>query len=200
MNKIFRVLSDLLPGNNEKEPFLIKITDAGPAKLYIKKLIRIIRKYPELQQNPKDTIKLSQLQLGDMVIFGESSSFDYTIIEEIKGDRELMKLRKYTMYDLVKNENRIANAIERYVEKHSKRPCRCTDDVDINITITVENDAPVKKKPTSFDVVDIFDTFVRVGYHIYDIRVDLCTGKEWVIIGGDAYQVKTNWCGKKYLA
>jgi len=161
--------------------FAVVMTDEGTAKLYIKKFKRMLKEYPYLIQNPSDSRSLSSLEYGDIVLFGNNSSYDYTILQ---GNNELMKLRKnrVVLYDVVSEETRIANALERYVEKNSVIcPCLRWKKVsepkaDVTVTISIE-EVPAPKKVATLEVVDIYDAFVKVGWNIYYTVTDTWTGK-----------------------
>lgn len=198
MQNLLEQFAELFAPKKEKvEQFAVIITDEGRAELYIKKFRRLLKEYPFLKQNPKDKISLSKLSFGDIVVFGNNSSYDYTITDE-----PLMKLRKFIMYDLISDETRIASALDRYVEKNGICPCWPKavkkNNYDVTITVTLEEN-PKPKKIATLEVVDIYDAFVKVGWNIYYTTTDTWTGKQYVSIDGNVFEIKTNRFGQKFL-
>lgn len=201
MNKFIEAFSNLINPAKE-EQFAVVITETGDVQLYTKKLKRLIKKYPWLQQNPNDNLSLNDLEYGDIILFGSSSSYDYTILE---GKKAMMKIRNVKKYDVVTESGRIARALEHYVEKNSKHSCWCRpsrkcndDDVTIvNITVT---DKPKPRVLRTLDVADIYEGFVKIGWNIY--YVDNCrySGRQFVNIEGETYEIKTDRFGDKYFA
>jgi hypothetical protein len=198
MNRIIIGLRELTKSISRSSKFAVIITKDGDKELYVKKFRREMKKYSWLQQNPDDNLSLSELEYGDIVLFGSSSSYDYTILE---GKKALMKLKNILKYDVVTESDRIARALEHYAEKNSVCPCwhrpsrKSDPDVIINVTVTE------KKKPfvvNTYDVVDIYDGFVKVGWNIYYIETSRA-GKQYVDIDGTTYQIKHNVFGQKYL-
>jgi hypothetical protein len=203
MSNLLEMLFEKLSGSKTPDTFAVVMTDEGDAKLYIKKFKRLLKEYPFLIQNPNDRLSLSSLEYGSIVLFGNNSSFDYTILQ---GNNELMKLRKNRtiLYNVVSDEVAIANALERYVEKNSVI-CPCLrwkkavkPEADVTVTISIE-EVPTPKKVATFDVVDIYDAFVKIGWNIYYTTTDTWTGKQYVNVDGTVFQIKTNRFGQKYL-
>ena len=201
MNKFIEAFSNLISQNKE-EQFAVVITETGDAQLYTKKLRRLIKKYPWLQQNPSDNLSLNDLEYGDIILFGNSSSYDYTILE---GTKAMMKLKNVVKYDVVNESGRIARALEHYVKKNSRRsswfqPLRKSynDDVTVvNITIT---NKPKPRVVRSFDVADIYEGFVKIGWNIYYVDNCRCSGRQFVNIDGEVFEIKADRFGDKYLA
>jgi hypothetical protein len=196
------MFAELMTPKEVKKPvFAVVMTDEGSEKLYIKKFRRLLKEFPFLLQNPNDRRTLSSLSYGDIVVFGNSSSFDYTILT---GNTELMKLKNVTLYDVVTEESRIADALEYYIEKNSVRPFWRTSskkEADVTVTITIEDTPkPKAKKVATIEVPDFYDAFVKIGWNIYYVTLDTWTGKEYINVDGTVLEIKKNIFGQKYLS
>jgi hypothetical protein len=198
MTNILSKLSELLNPSSKNAPFAVLITDTGESKLYIKKFKRLLTKYPGLLEASSRFRRksLKNAEYLDLIVFGNNSSFDYIVLE---NELEMLKIQTRKIYQLVEDYDQVVKALEEYVEKNNIRKEEDVD-IEINLNITIE-EAPVKpKKVATYEVVDIFDTFVRVGWDIYEIYVDTYTGKELVKIGNKVFQIKKNLFGQKYLS
>jgi hypothetical protein len=198
MNRVSKIISNVL--NPTPSKFAVVITEKGNSMLYIKKFRRLMDKFPGLIQNSNDNLSLKELEYGDVVLFGSSSSYDYTILE---GKNKTMKLKNTILYDVTSESDRIARALEHYTEKNSICPCfrkratrRCNDDVDIFI---ITESKPKPRIIESYDVADIYDGFVKIGWNIYYTYTGYA-GRQFVNVEGTRHQIKEDRCGNKYLA
>lgn len=183
----------------KKDGFVVIMTDEGKDRLYLKKLIRLIRKNELLVQAPASMRDkaLSSTEYLDFIAFGLNNDFDYTVIED---ENEMKKYKMKKVFNLVEDFDSIVKALDLYLDSNNKKSS--DDDLEIEIKITIEEDAPVKKNKSSkvYDVVEIYDRFVRIGWDVYDIYVDVDTKREYVFVGNFRYEIKKDIFGRKYLA
>ena len=182
--------------SSKKKGFNIVVTEEGNQKYYLKALEKELKKYPFLKQQGFFTRRnsLSSASYLDVVVFGGSNKFDYTVtnmIEEVPVNNK--------SFDLISEFSKIRERLAEYVEKNYPQKVNNKKfDIEINIEFTKEK--PAVKSKSKYEVYRIHDTFVKIGYKTYDIYVDTLTGDEYIKLNGQKIFILEDKCGDKYLA
>ena len=178
---------------NKRKSFAVLMDGNSRSRSFIE----LIKSVPSL----KERFNLTTITDGDWVIFGTSKDYDYEIItnETIVMQRKINRL-----YSLLSDTEEVLDNLREYVKKNKKRQTRT---VSVSYSepiglITFETERPVVKKTTyiSAEPVTVHDTFVKVGYDYFVIKVDPYTEEEYVKIDGKVYLVKRGRNGEGYLA
>lgn len=208
---------------SKRAPFLVVNTDRKNGK-YINKLVKEIRKHH--LDEADFGIDLSYIQPLDIIIFGDAASsedYDVRVTDDKDEVNELdgRKFKSSKTFDLVEDWDEVIRQLEKYANNNYSY----TRPRDL-ICCTVEErkqqqrrERKNKKSHTIYAIsgnVDIIDTsleeewrekkvtifcnFVKIGYNMYDIYVDLC-GNEFIFYGKRKTKlfVNTSIWGEKYL-
>ena len=173
---------------NKRKSFAVLVDDSFCREV----LLKSIEAFPL-----RERCGLTSITYGDWVIFGTSKDYDYEIItnETIVMQRKINRL-----YSLLSDTEEVLDNLREYVKKNKKRQIRTVTYSDG--LITFETERPVVRKTTyvSAEPVTVHDTFVKVGYDYFVIKVDPYTEEEYVKIDGKVYLVKRGRNGEGYLA
>lgn len=194
----------------EKEyPFVVLNTD-NDYGFYVRRLVEEIKSVGELSQIPKVLrIKsLKEIKTGDLIVFGDSNGLiDYDFRIETNAKRlEHLDGRKYKVYDLIKDFNKVIDRLHKYAEANFNLGSKEETEVEINVNVNVPLDRTNYKSIVGVsypyvnkEKVTIFDNWVKIGYNQYDIFVDLF-GNEMIYVDGYKFFVKEDRFGRKYLS
>lgn len=190
-----------------KKKFAIYIDEPGREKLYLKKLIELIKNdYSFLKEKGRLLREktISKAKIGDFIIFGEKGKvYDYTTVSEDTFDEYFSN---YSVLSLREDFSKVKKTIGKYVQQNY-------DDtgvylvIDDNTTLVVDDiiykDKPTRKKNKKrnslrLDEVRVFHEYVQVGWDNYDIYLD-AHDNEFVVIDGNVYYVDRNSSDKAVL-
>lgn len=131
---------------------------------------------------------LNALSYGDVVLIGTGSKYDYEITTRCA--RSNMPKNKV---GLSLNTKDVFDSLYSYYNPPKQKTvlkCECK---------WVEK--PVEKRVVlNVEPYRVHDRFVKVGYEIFPIKNNICTGKRTVKIDGKKFLVKKDHCGNGYLA
>lgn len=227
VSDLFSLLISNEPANNMKYPMIIHCSDFSKTRVHVKKLINLIKKYPKLRQQsltvePK---RMNKLGLGDLVVFGDSprfSKYDYRIELNPKSFIDSDYGEKYKEYDLVEDWIKIKRRLKKYViandlctiSKRRKKktiPSRGYDEIIIEVIdssktkriplVSTLNRRNCGLRPIEIEKVSIHDNFVKIGWDLYEIDVDIFTGEESIELDDGLRMIVEEDCfGNRYLA
>jgi len=206
----------------KKENAFVILNSDNDYGFYIQRLVRELKKYPELIEIPKVLRKanLRNIETGNLIVFGDatgSTNFDYRVVRDA---RELDHLdgRRFKAYDIINDFDKIVKKVRAYADdnidnendyefsdydvfvknrKKDRKPKTCRT-VEINIDCNIGQRTPKYKTHSFEENYTIFDNWVKVGYNQYDIYVDLF-GNQFIYINGAKLFVNKDRYGKRYL-
>lgn len=129
---------------------------------------------------------LGSLSYGDYVLFGTGKKYDY----EILSNEPTCKL-----YSLENESNKVSNKLYSYYRKNCKPAKKTVVECECKIVRK-----PVRRVITNVLPVRIHDNFVKMGYDIFRIKENYCTGQRSVKVNGCKRLIKRDHCGNEYLA
>jgi hypothetical protein len=153
----------------------------GTKKSYVERFF-----YNIIQDHELDYRDAVDVNIDDLI-------FDY-IPRAQKRERLSADIKKYF---LMRDFRDLVDLISSYCEEDNFHSCRKNRKGRYDIEVTIE--VPRKKKVTVYDKVTILERWVKVGYDMYRKQFDPWTGREYVVIDGDVYDIKRNRYGKEYL-
>lgn len=127
------------PALKKRKPFAIAIDNTGREKVYIKRLKYLLTsEYNFLKEEGAffREKSLKAAQLGDVIIFGSSKKFDYTVMSEESFVADNSLDGDIKMLSLVDHWKMIKKSLKQYISKYHPEnvapTCACTSS---NVTI-----------------------------------------------------------------
>lgn len=201
----------------KKYKFAILIDEPGKEKLYLKRLITLLREdYPFLKEECRITREkqINKAKLGDLVVFGTHSRFDFTTISKSEFEEEYDHL---DVYGLQQEFSKVKQQLKKYIRSRHNYTVDCDltkyayvyeeeeDCSDNIIVVKTRKQKPVKKvkkstrvKTLVLDDVRVFHEYVQVGWDNFDIYLD-AHGDEFIVVDGNVYFIERNSMGKGWL-
>lgn len=179
MNKFFKYFVDYKSTN---KPFAIVVDDSTKNKLFIKALKDKVKtlKIKEASYYFRDK-SIANLSFGDVIFFNTDKEFDFIVETNID---EIEDYSVSNNYFLVDDFQKIIRKLETSFPK-KKLPPKNKYDLDIEIEIELprrKRPIPKRKKYSKvFDVVEINDNFVKIGYDMYPRYIDTL-GNDFIIV------------------
>jgi hypothetical protein len=197
-------------------PFVVLNSD-NDYGFYMRRLVKEIKKYAELTEQPKILRKksLKNIETGDLLVFGDclgNVGYDYRV-ETNHRSLDHLDGRSFKVYDIINDFDKVIKRLKKYVAENNGEFLLVEDNdepevrvTEIQIDVNVHKRSPKSVIPIAIlrndvceEKVTIFDNWVKVGYNQYDIYVDLF-GREIVYIDGSKFYVKEDRFGRKYLS
>lgn len=217
----------LLPreAKEKKNPFIIINTD-NDRGLYVQKLEQEIAKYKGLKSADGES-KFYDIETSNMIVFGNNPNFDYKIDMNYITLNSLLG-RNVKVYDIVDDYPNIVRRLATYCKNNGNKRKYVYRDEDVNIRFNVRiadepkrscpvtcpllerrYAAPVVKRTlvnvcpcpdTTVEKITVHANWVKIGYHQYDILVDLCGNESIFLEDGTQLSVNEDRFGRRYLA
>lgn len=206
----------------KKTKFAILIDEAGSEKLYLNRLVTLLREdYSFLKEECRLTREkqISKAKLGDIVVFGTHPRFDFTTISKGEFEEEYDHL---DVFGLQAEFSKVKQQIKKYIRNRHNYKVDCDlsdfayvyeddDDYDENFVVVrkTRKVKPVKKvvvkvqkskrkAQTVLDEVRVHYKYVQVGWDNYTIYFD-AHDDEFIVVDGNVYFIERNSSGKGWL-
>ena len=150
-------------------------------------------KHYELKSSLSNRIFHKTPSYGDWVLFGAGKNYDYEILST--ECEVLAKRNRKTTLSLDCDSKKVFSSLYSYYKKNRKPEKVSVVECECKVTRV-----PVRRVLSNVQPVRVHDNFVKVGYDIFPIKENFCTGKRSVKIDGKKFLVKKDHCGNQYLA
>lgn len=192
--------------------FAILVDERGKEKLYLKKLISLLREdYGFLKEECRITREkiITKAKTGDLIVFGTHKKFDYTTVSNREFREDYSSL---DVYALQEEFAKVKQQLKKYIRDRKGYVIdRCFDDnvvyyeespfdfFVVDIPKKVKKPKRIKKsKDLQLEEVRVHHNYVQVGWDNFTIYED-AHGDEFVEIDGNVYWVERNNMGKGWL-
>ena len=187
----------------KRNKFVVIIDERGNEKLYLRRLLKLIKKdYGLTEKNAFFRYKsANNAKKGDVLVFGLSKSHDFSLISSDDFD-EISSV--YPVYLLTQELGQIKKELKRYYDLNYERIEEDEEELsfedfiyideddfeeeDDDLFIIFEEKPKKKKQPKKYlDTVKVYGNHVQVGFDNFKIKN--VYGKEYVRIDGNLYRV-----------
>jgi len=193
--------------------FAILVDERGKEKLYLKKLISLLREdYSFLKEERCITRdkSIGKAKLSDVIIFGTHKKFDYTTVSRSEFEEDYSSL---DVYGLQSEFAEVKRMIKKYIRDRKGYVLdRCftkksvcyedyyNDDYLIVVDVPKKKKTKTIKKPRNLQLeeVRVHHNYVQVGWDNFTIYED-AHGEEFVEVDGNVYFIERNNLGEGWL-
>ena len=204
----------------KKYKFAILIDERGSDKLYLKRLITMLKEdFSFLKEECRLTREksITKGKLGDIIVFGTHPKFDFTTVSKTEFEEEYDHLE---VFGLQQEFSKVKLQLKKYVSNRHNYTVDCEltkhayiyeDDYDEDFVVVrktrkvkpvkkvvVKVKSSARKAQTVLDEVRVHHEYVQVGWDNYTIYLD-AHGDEFIVVDGNVYFVERNSSGKGWL-